>query len=104
MSDSPEIGGIQNCHDYNRITAPGTDTGKEVRKLEEITDEHVLECSKIIGGNDHISDESKIYQFRELFCTNKLYNQQTNIPGIRWYRVFKYLESKGYIIEPAPAG
>lgn len=65
----------------------------------QLTDEDALEVANILGGVSELPSDSKIEHVRNLFCTNKLFCGQTNIPGIVWYRVFKYLESKEYHIE-----
>lgn len=66
--------------------------------LSDITDEHALEVAKVFGGIDHLSDESKIAQVKELICTNQLYTKQTNITGSRWLYVFQHLIKKGYAV------
>lgn len=66
--------------------------------LSRITDEHKIELAKIIGGCDHLSDEGKISAIESLFCTNSLYNKQTNIPGVRFFYAQQYLLSKGYAV------
>ena len=68
-----------------------------MKHLETITDQEALKAIDIVGGASHLSNDSKIHQFKELM--EGRFNKQTNIPGIRWYRMFKYLESKGYKIE-----
>ena len=70
-----------------------------IKPIAELTDEDALEVSKIWANGSHMSEESQIHGVKELLCSNLLYNRQTNISGIRWYRTFKYLESKNYIIE-----
>jgi len=70
-----------------------------MKHITKLTDEDALEVSKIFANGLHLSEESQIFQIKELLTSNKLYNHQTNIPGMRWYRAFKYLESKGYSID-----
>lgn len=78
-----------------------------MKQLSELTDQDALKVSEILGGASHLSKEGQIHQCKELIATNNLYKQQTNIPGIKWYRALKYLESKGYQIDeseqPAPS-
>jgi len=66
--------------------------------LSSISDEHAIEVAKVFGGIDHLSDESKIAQVKELICTNQLYTKQTNITGSRWGYVFQHLIKKGYAV------
>lgn len=74
-----------------------------MKKITELTDADALEVANIIGGANHLSEDSRIYQMKDLLTTNRLYNAQTNIFGISWFKAFKYLESKGYQIwESAP--
>lgn len=68
-----------------------------MKKITELTDIDALAVANIFGS--HLSDESKICECKELLTTNRLYNLQTNISGIKWYRAFKYLEAQGYQIE-----
>jgi len=68
-----------------------------MQNLDEISDTEAIVAANILGGADHITNESKIHQFKELMKGR--FNKQTNIPGQRWYRVFKYLERQGYKIE-----
>lgn len=70
-----------------------------MRPIKELTDADALKVAELISGWPVMSDESKIHQVKDLIATNKLYNNQTNIPGMKWYRIFKYLESAGYIID-----
>jgi hypothetical protein len=69
-----------------------------MKSLQDITNADLIKISELLGGATHLSAEAQISQAKELFTTNRLYNQQTNIPGIRWYRAFKYLEQQGYDI------
>lgn len=68
-----------------------------MKSLKDLTNTDAFEVANILGS--HLSDEGKIQEACELFTTNRLFNQQTNIPGIKWYRAFKYLENAGYTIE-----
>jgi hypothetical protein len=71
----------------------------KTKELIELSDEDALEASKLLGGASHLSDNGQIFQAKELLTTNKFFNHQTNIPGIKWWRALKYLESKGYKID-----
>lgn len=65
----------------------------EIRSVYEITDFECIELCKIIGGSDHISEKSKIAQVKELL--KGIHNKQTNIPGIKWMKAYKYFETIG---------
>lgn len=73
---------------------------KDTLNLSDITDEHALATSKILGGATHVSVESQIHQMREVL--SRRWNMQTNIPGIGWYRAWKYLQGLGYKIDELP--
>ena len=62
----------------------------ELTHIDKITDEHALELSKIIGGANHLSNESQIFQLKQLF--------KTNISASRWLKAFQYLYSKSYAL------
>lgn len=64
-----------------------------VRSVCDITNVECTELAKILGGADHISQESQIAQIKELL--NGIYTKQTNLPGIKWMRVGKYLAEIG---------
>lgn len=66
--------------------------------LQDITDEHTIEVGKVIGNVAHLSDDSIIHQVKEIICTNRIYNMQTNVPAIRWMYAFQYLIQKGYAV------
>ncbi len=68
------------------------------KKLADITDDHIIEACKLLGGIDHISREGQIHQFKELFLTNQFYNKETNIAPCNWYKVFRFFEENGYKI------
>lgn len=70
----------------------------ELTKIEDISDDDAIEVFNIIGISNHLSNESKAIQCKELFATNRFYNQQTNIPAIGYLRAFQYLQSKGYAL------
>lgn len=79
----------------SQSTQPITD-----KPITELTDDDALAVFDILGnGGRAISNEAKIFEAKDLLATNRLYNAQTNIPGVYWYRVFNYLKSKGYKIE-----
>ena len=63
--------------------------------LVELTNEDAIVIGKIAGWS-HLSDEGLIANVKELMCTNKLFNQQTNIAGFTWFKIHHYLLSKGY--------
>lgn len=69
-----------------------------MKQLSQITDKDALEVANLLGGASHLSEQGRIFQCKEIIATNKLYNTQTNIPGIGWYRAFAYLKSQGYKI------
>lgn len=69
-----------------------------MKNITELTDEDALKVFDIMGSGNPISDESKIFQIKDLLTTNKFYNQQTNLPGNTWLKIFKYLKSAGYSI------
>jgi hypothetical protein len=71
-----------------------------MKQISELSNEDALHVSNLFGNVSHLSEESRIEQAKDLLCTNRLYNMQTNIPGICWYRALKYLENKGYCIDP----
>lgn len=68
-----------------------------MKNLENITNFEAIEVAELLGSSSHLSDDSKIHQVKELL--ERRWNMQTNIPGIRWYRVWKYLEAQGYQID-----
>ncbi len=96
-----EAGKELNMEEYTLVDLDINDATENIGlfPLSELTDEDALAVAKLLGGASHLSDEGQIHQAKELITTNNLYRQQTNIPGIYWYRAFKYLESKNYIIE-----
>jgi hypothetical protein len=96
-----EAGKEFNMEEYELVDLDINDSTENIGiiPLSELTDEDALEVSKIWGVGSGISDESIIFQVKQILTTNQLYNKVTNIPPIGWYRTFKYLESKNYIIE-----
>lgn len=96
-----EAGKVFNMKEYELVDLDINDEAENIGlfPLSELTDEDALEVSKIWANGSHLSEKGQIHGVKELLCSNLLYNRQTNIPGIRWYRTFKYLESKNYIIE-----
>ena len=70
----------------------------ELTHIDKITDEHALELSKIIGGANHLSNESQIFQLKQLFSSPNFYVNQTNISASRWLKAFQYLYSKSYAL------
>ena len=66
--------------------------------LNKLTDEDALAASKIMGGANHLSDKSQISQLKEIVCSNKLYNMQTNVSGANWFYLFQHLTLKGYAV------
>lgn len=66
---------------------------RHMRSICDITNVECIELAKIIGGADHISQESQIAQIKELL--NGIYTKQTNLPGIKWMRAGKYLNEIG---------
>lgn len=65
------------------------------KSIKELRDDELLELANIMGQGSS-SDESLIFQYRDLLCTNKLYIAQTNITGIGWFRAFQKLQEWGY--------
>lgn len=65
-----------------------------LRPLSAVTDEEAQEAAEILGGASHISKEGQIRQFKELI--ERIYNMQTNIPGMRWIRLTVFLLSRGF--------
>ena len=68
---------------------------KTSRSIESLTDDELFNAAQILGGASHLSRESVIAQSKELLLSNRLYNGQTNIPGINWLRLAVYLQSIG---------
>jgi hypothetical protein len=66
-----------------------------LRKLNSMTEEELLKSANILGTCTHLSDYAKIAQAKELLTTNRLYNHQTNLPGIAWIRLTHYLTQQG---------
>lgn len=69
-----------------------------LKSVSDITDEDALQGSKLVGGASHLSDESQIFQFKQLFESPNFWTRQTNIPLVKSLRVFDYLRSKGYAL------
>lgn len=70
---------------------------KSQTPLSDLLDIDAVKIYDIIGGPS-ISDVAKAYQIKDLLTTNKFYTKQTNLCGITWYKIFNFLQSKGYII------
>lgn len=68
-----------------------------MKDISEITNEHCLIVADIFGNSRHISDESKIFQVKEVI--SKLHNGVTNISGYSWYKFFKFCEDNNYKID-----
>ncbi len=65
-----------------------------LREFADLTDAECLEGAIILANAGHLSDESKIYQFRELLSKNGFWNRQTNIPGSKWALLIAFLTKK----------
>lgn len=63
--------------------------------LEKLSDAHALAIFNSLQ-DQNTTDESKIYQMKDLLTTNRFYNEITNIPGNGWWKIFSFLLSKGY--------
>jgi len=61
------------------------------RTVNDMTDEECLKGSEIVGGASHLSPESQIHQFRQLF--EDLFWRQTNISGSSWFKLYAYFKS-----------
>lgn len=70
----------------------------ELKQLSSISDEDALEVATLLGNCNHISDESKIYQAKDLIATPKFYTAQTNITANQWLKVIDFLRSRGYAL------
>lgn len=65
--------------------------GQGDRTVIDLTDDECLKGSEIIGGASHLSKESQVYQFREIF--KDLFWRQTNVSGKRWFELYEYFKS-----------
>ncbi len=59
--------------------------------VEEMTDEQCLEGANILGSANHLMEDSRIFQFRELFKDG--FYRQSNISGKKWFDLYNYLMS-----------
>jgi hypothetical protein len=65
-----------------------------LRPLSDMTGDECIKVASILGVSSHLSNESKIFQVKELMAD--IFHKQTNIPGYRWMQLTKYLLSKGF--------
>lgn len=61
-----------------------------------IMDKDAICVSSLVGGASHLSDESQIYQAKQLFISPNFFVNQTNIKAFGWLQAFQYLQSEGY--------
>lgn len=69
-----------------------------LKPISEITDEDALHSTKLLRSGSHLSEESRISQFKQLFETPNFWVNQTNVSLSEMLRVFDYLRSKGYLL------
>lgn len=70
----------------------------QLKPLESITDEDALEGSDLLRNTSHLSEESRIIQFKRLFESPNFWVNQTNIPLSKFFIVIDFLRSKGYLL------
>jgi len=68
------------------------------KSIESITDEDALEGSDLLRNANHLSEESRIIQFKRLFESPNFWVNQTNIPLSKFFIVIDFLRSKGYLL------
>ena len=70
----------------------------QLKPILSITDDDALEASDLLGSATHLTLESRITQFKQLFETPNFWVKQTNIPLNRSLLIFDFLRSKGYAL------
>jgi capsule polysaccharide export protein KpsC/LpsZ len=70
----------------------------ELKPLSKITDDDALYAADLLRNGSHLSNESRIFQFKKLFESPNFWVNQTNIPLNNMLKVFDYLRSKGYAL------
>jgi len=69
-----------------------------LKPLSKISDEDALFGSSLLKGSSHLSNESRIYQFKQLFESPNFWVNQTNIPLNNMLVCFDFLRSKSYAL------
>lgn len=70
----------------------------QLKLISNITDEDALKAVELLGNSSHLSEESQIFQFKQLFESPNFWVKQTNIPLNKSLLMFDFLRSKGYVL------
>jgi len=69
-----------------------------LRRLDSMTDSECIEFGMLVANDQFrgYGDEAKIHQVRQLL--SGIFNQQTNLPGIKWIRAAQWLYKHSFDI------
>lgn len=70
----------------------------QLKSLSKITDEDALKAVELLGSASHLSEESRISQFKKLFEIPDFFVKQTNIPLEKMLKTFDFLRLKAYLL------
>ena len=70
----------------------------DLKDILKISNEDALQAVDLLGNSNHLSEESRIFQFKELFESPNFWVNQTNISLVKMLKVFDFLRSKGYAL------
>lgn len=70
----------------------------QLKSISNITNVDALKAVDLLGNSSHLSEESRISQFKQLFESPNFWVKQTNIPLNKSLLMFDFLRSKGYVL------